>query len=484
MPVRTGAGTCVIRTGGYASLPAEGTRVHPVTHAAHIATLRTSTPQECVNFANGASDYCFVGIQWTETGWEVRTPGSMTDQFLLMALRPFNLDLAQNNVPRRISFHQCIGMGNPGGQSNRWALIIAKEYLFRDCWGEDFKSTNREAQVFLLQHGGGYGQFENCDLNAAGECIMTGGSALPFNDRTMIPTDLYFKHCVFRGKFEFFKWHPSFDPPVPASPNIDWGFKNLWEVKRGIRVLCDGCVFHTGGIDGQSGCMIAVKSDNNSTTNPAQSVNATEDIQFIRCWGFDIQRSFALLGNPSPSQGGIRSIRVHVLDCVMERLNVPPNNSSATYEIEITTNIADVTVDHLTEVSRGGASQAGCVLVGPATNPTVTNSIFATQGTYGMKGSNFNEGIPSINGWWVNPTIDRNVLVGGSSSTNYPPTQYFPANEAAVGYVDLNGGTLLGLALDPSSPYYNAATDGGPIGADVAAVAARVAGVLTGTPTG
>jgi hypothetical protein len=60
----------------------------------------------------------------------------------------------------------------------------------------------------------------------------------------------------------------------------------------------------------------------------------------------------------------------------------------------------------------------------------------------------------------------RNVFTAGHAAT-YPPDNFFPATVTAVGFADIAGGSY---QLTAASPLLTSATDGSPVGADVAAI--------------
>ena len=96
--------------------------------------------------------------------------------------------------------------------------------------------------------------------------------------------------------------------PNTAYEALQDAAKNLFELKRGKRVLLNACVFHETGVDAQGGYALVLKSDNNgSNSNPVP--NATADVQVLNCWIYDSQSSWAIQGNASPAQG--QCVRCH-----------------------------------------------------------------------------------------------------------------------------------------------------------------------------
>jgi hypothetical protein len=77
-------------------------------------------------------------------------------------------------------------------------------------------------------------------------------------------------------------------------------------------------------------------------------------------------------------------------------------------------------------------------------------------------------------------TFVRNGIIGGGRASLYPANNFFPADLAAVRFMDPVTGDY---RLRADSPYHNAALDGKDLGADVAMVQSATCGVRAGIPT-
>jgi hypothetical protein len=80
-----------------------------------------------------------------------------------------------------------------------------------------------------------------------------------------------------------------------------------------------------------------------------------------------------------------------------------------------------------------------------------------------------------FNACFTSYTVTNNALIGGSGS--WPSGNFTPANAAAVGFVNYNGGNGGDYTLQSSSPYKNAGTDGKDLGADIVGLNAALANV-------
>ncbi len=147
--------------------------------------------------------------------------------------------------------------------------------------------------------------------------------------------------------------------------------------------------------------------------------------------------------------------------------------------------MVDLKIDHNTIFQSGSITEAD---EGPTTGFTFTNNIMQRNG-FGIHGGNKHEGVSTINYYFPNSLISRNVIAGvtavvGQNCTNseqagcYPPDNFYPAYSSFDGlFVNRAGGNY---RLANGSPYKNAGTDGLDVGANIDALEAATAGVITG----
>ena len=94
-----------------------------------------------------------------------------------------------------------------------------------------------------------------------------------------------------------------------------------------------------------------------------------------------------------------------------------------------------------------------------------------SNGGYGFTGTGTNTGTATLNAYYTNYTFTQNAIIGGSGT--YPANNFFPSNNAAIGFVDFAGGNY---ALTSASSLHNAASDGTDVGANIAAITAAISG--------
>jgi hypothetical protein len=98
---------------------------------------------------------------------------------------------------------------------------------------------------------------------------------------------------------------------------------------------------------------------------------------------------------------------------------------------------------------------------------------------YGIKGDALAVGQQTLAMYFTNLVFDRNVLAGGPANL-YPAGNYFPTEaEFLASFVNVAAGDY---SLITGTAFRTSATDGGPLGADMARVSAAVNGAAIGAP--
>jgi hypothetical protein len=137
----------------------------------------------------------------------------------------------------------------------------------------------------------------------------------------------------------------------------------------------------------------------------------------------------------------------------------------------------DIQVDHNTIISPNGT---GIVSMGgmPIQDFVYTNNL-ARHNSYGIIGSNYGSGLPSMNYYLPNAVTQRNVLAGGNASL-YPADNYFPVtSEFETMFVDYAGGDY---RLKAYGSWAKAGTDGNDLGADYSRLRGPIPGPLANPP--
>jgi hypothetical protein len=274
---------------------------------------------------------------------------------------------------------------------------------------------------------------------------MFGGSTASITN--VVPSDIEIR------RNHFFK---------PLSWNGTWPVKNLLEFKIGQRVLVEGNLMENCWTSAQTGWAILVTPRSEGTSMPWST---TRDITFRYNKILNVGSGINITGDDGDGDSQ-KTFRIYLHDNVFV-LNASFGDARVFQILGDKGGYPqDVTIRHNTAFTPG----AGLVLAyGPINMGTYADNI--TSGDYAVLGDGVGEGNNAIAGHLTNWAFQKNAWVGESSGS-YPANNFFPANMAAVGFVNYAGGNY---RLSTSSPYKNAGTDGKDLGADIGALEAAIA---------
>src|SRR5205807_4054802 len=136
---------------------------------------------------------------------------------------------------------------------------------------------------------------------------------------------------------------------------------------------------------------------------------------------------------------------------------------------------ANVVVDHNTAFQTESPVYAQVSTGAPNTGFVYTNNL--TPNNQGVSGDGtMGNPMATLNTSFPGAVLAGNALIGGNP-LSYPSNNFFPSTPANVVFVNYAGGDY---RLAASSPYRNACTDGKDVGADVGALNAATANVISG----
>jgi Right handed beta helix region len=234
--------------------------------------------------------------------------------------------------------------------------------------------------------------------------------------------------------------------------------KNLLEFKSAQRVLVTGNVFQNNPAKSQPGFALLITPRNQNGTAPW---TVTSDIAIVDNRFINVGSGFDIAGRDTHPT--LMTQRILVRDNIVGVTGLDDSDGRA---FQFINGGSDYTVTHNTVINTAlppahlVSDLAMAQSVSKINNFVFTNNL-STLTSYGFFGSGVGEGTRTLNTFFSNWTFSRNVLVGKAAG-NYPAGNFFPANLAAVDFVNY---AARNYALAASSPYKNAATDGMAIGA-------------------
>jgi GT2 family glycosyltransferase len=443
LPAKEGTGWILVTSGGLDRLPRPGQRVHP-SDAQHMPRLRAPPPSVIVA-ATGAHHYRFVGIDIA--------PREGAFVHNLVQLGGDESDV--NDLPHHIIIDRSFLHGDTRVGTRRGVAVNARHVAVINSYLANFKDATADSQSIAGWNGDGPFVISNNYLEAAGENVMFGGADPSI--RGLVPSDIVISGNHFAKPLRWREGRPEFE-------GARWSVKNLLELKNARRVAIDGNLFEHNWPDSQNGFAILFTVRNQDGHAPWSVV---EDVRFANNVVRRVASGINILGRDDnhPSQQ-TRHIAIR------NNLFVDVGGTwGAGRLFQLLDRTQDITIDHNT------ALQSGTLLMvdgGPHTGFVFENNI-ALHNEYGIHGSGAGSGTPTLEKFFLESVVRRNLLIGASES-NYPRDNVFVKQLSDIGVLDLSD-KAYGVKL--ARPYFGIATDGRDPGADLASLTALVARVAS-----
>ena len=440
---KAGSGWITIRTSSDSRLPPLGTRITPSFSNVlpKIVTATTDTP--VLQAEAAAHHYRFIGVEFGVA------PG--VDIWNLVELGA-GAEAATSLQPHHIVFDRCYVHGNDTGRAIRGIAMNGASMAVIDSHVSNFHGVGPDSQAIAGWAGPGPFKIVNNYLEGAGENVMFGGSDPSIAG--VVPSDIEFRR---NRVFKPLRWKIG----DPSYAGVPWTIKNSFELKNAQRVLVDGNMFEGNWTQAQVGFAIVLTPRNQNGKAPwsvVQDVTFTNNVLIRSDHGINMSGR----DDRFPSQQTRRvAIRNNLLYLVGGRM------------LQLVAGTADVVFEHNT------ADHTGETTVNADGTPH-TGFVFrdniVTYGSYGIFGSGAGPGNVTLNRYFPNAIVRRNVFAGRNAppaARSYPEDNFFLASLDDVGFVDR---ASRNYRLRPSSSYNEAASDGTNIGIDAGALGTATSG--------
>lgn len=480
------------------SIPAENTRMTPCyagigslpgRPALHCSSTQNVLAKLIFNkitgygpvvFASGANHYRLLGLEIT------RTAGTAVVSNLITT----DPDVAADHIVLdRLWVH-----GTPHDDTTRGAYLSGiTNVAIVDSFFTDFHCTAvtgacTDAQT--IAGGAGdlpMGPFKIVDnfLEASGENIIFGGSAA-----TKTPTDIEIRHNHF---FKPMIWMPGQPGFVGGSDGNPFIVKNHFELKNAQRVLFEGNVLeNTWGGFSQYGFSIVLTPKNQAQGNlNLCPICLVTDVTIRYSTISHVGGGFEI-ANGASSAGGVPTAgeRYSIHDVILDDVSDVTYNGHGTFAEVYSVpqpNLQSVQIDHVTSFQPRVMFNVGANVSQKIVNFRFTNSIinagqypFTTTGG-GTVNCAYNQSpLVLLNTCFTPYLFSNNAIIALPSNdppSLWPSKNYFPANAAAVQFVNYKNGNGGDYHLLSTSTYKNAGTDGRDLGADVDTIMTEIADV-------
>ncbi len=457
LPSRPGAsGWLIIRSSALTSLPPQGTRVTS-SDAANMPTIRSNT----LGFGpftteDNADRYWLLGLNITMTS------SASPVQTALVRFGTGGED--DTRIPKFLVLDRCWVHGGTTAatQTRNLVYLNANSVAIVDSLLTDAQEVGSESHAVSGWNSAGPWKIDNNRIEAASINILVGGGD-PVVSGTGNPFDIRITRNYFTKQLRWKKDDPAWD-------GESWVVKNALEFKAGTRVLVEGNVIERSWGDAQEGWLVRLVLGSDLRADIAD-VTFRNNILQHGGYGLDI------CGNCSTAQFVIR--RVLIENTLMTDIDPATWNApGGGWAFMVRNGAQDITIRHNTLLQGGTFLVFTRDLLTEATlsNVSLTDNI-ANHGPDGVFGDGGTVGTAALDQYVAGWSFKKNALIELTvPEDQYPADNFFPAELAAVGFVDPANGDY---HLAPSSPYKNAATDGKDIGADMDALLAAIGGVLS-----
>lgn len=431
--------------------------------------VQTDNYLPAFSLATGAHHYWLAGLEIGRTS----TNTAILESALINTGGPqdtYTSVLA--DVPHHINITHCLVHGDLGKDTRR-AIYANGSYIgIADCSFWHIREAGADSQCVSYWNSPGAISVLNCFGESGGENIL-GGGAGPVMDT--YPDDFMKDITV--------QWcHQTKNPTVSGTVR-----KNLDEHKDGGRKLVRLCLFEHNIPEGQDGTTVLYQSLNDSNLSPPHK--DISDITFDRVKIIGGGPLFGLVGRVGygvkPDGSDIvwplqPTRRVHITNVYAQDVcgTLAEALGADGWLFQIYNGVEDLLIDHVTGEAAGRGIIMNRALINGVDTPGVTNfemrDCLLGKGAYELimdgdgKVGEGNATLANDAGGTVN--LHNNVFYSPGDlvpSSLYPAGNFYVA-ASAVGFaarVTQNPG-----ALSAGSPYHNAATDSGDIGADLTAI--------------
>lgn len=445
-------------------LPAPGTRVAPA-DAIHMPKLEAST-RAVLTAGPGAHHYRLIGLeirpgpselagasrvfQWLKSGFlggagTAAAPARVAFLHNLVVLGIGNEDDV-DKLPHHIIIDRCYLHGDPVVGARRGVAMNARYGAVIDSYFSEFKQEGEDAQTINSWNSPGPFKIVNNYLQAAGEGTLFGGQDPEI--KGLVPSDIEVRGNYYTKSLAWHKGDPSYQ-------GVPWTVKNIFELKNAQRVLVEGNVFEYNWAQSQDGFSILFTVRDQDGGAPWSVV---QDVTFRNNVVRHVANAVNILGqdNNHPSQ---QTKRIVIANNLFDDIGGDWGPGTL---LSLNDGSEDVAFTHNTSL------QTGSIIFTdgrPDRNFRYTDNI-ALQNRYGIIGTDRGPGSSTIQAYFPDGRVERNVIVGGRSVT-YPSGNFFPHGLEAVGF---SGATGRNYRLASASAYRSEADDGRDIGVDMDAL--------------
>lgn len=442
LPVKDGSTYITVRTGG-PGLPAANIRVTPQDSALLARIKAPNSTSAALTTADGAHHWRIELVEFIGNGG--------VD---LIALGAGSGQSQMSQMPHDIILDRVFIHGDPLLGQRRGIALNSGDTQILNSHISDIKSVGSDSQAIAGWNGSGPYVIENNYLEAAGENVMFGGADPGIWN--LVPADITVRRNYMTKPL--------------AWRNEKWSVKNAFELKNARRVLVEGNVFEHVWEASQTGFAVLFTTRNQGGKAPWSIV---EDVTFRYNVVRHAGAAFSISGYDD-ERSSDQTRRIAITNNLVYDIDAKVWGGNGRF-IQVGNQPRDITVEKNTVLQSGSVVH----VYGKPVEGFVFRNNMARHNSYGIIGDGTGTGHASINRYFPGGVVESNVLAGGHAA-DYPSLNYFPSvAEYEASFANINEENF---ALVSGSTYRTAATDGGALGADTAAITRTMRGSLAAGP--
>lgn len=331
-----------------------------------------------------------------------------------------------SSVPYNINIDRCYIHGSDAKGGHRGVMLNTRNSRVTRSYINNLWEQGRDAQAILMANGPGPFAIEDNFLEASGENIMAGGADPKVPN--LIPSDITIRRNYLTKR--------------PAWKTKPGSVKNTLELKNAQRVLIEDNLIENTWADGQPGFILLLTVRNQDGGCPWCTVKDVEIRQNIIRHG---AQGVSILGKDTiQARPSVKAAGISIHHNLFYDIGVAGGNAKA---LMLAQGVDGLSWDHNTMVSVNGAFLSFDGPQGVFVGLKVTNNIWQ-EGAYGIQASCCALGAASFAAYAPDGVFGGNVIVKGSRTVTYPPTNTVVGALGLDGAFNLDGVGLAYPTLD------------------------------------
>ncbi len=422
LPNKQGSQFITIRSSATdAQLPKPNERIEPARYGKVLPKVISTSADPAIKTEFGAHHYRFIGVEF----------GPTKEGLYNIIFLGDGAEKKIEDFPHHIEFDRVYVHGSPTLGQRRGIAANGKYIRITNSYIADIKRRGDESAAIGVWEGDGPIEITNNYLEAAGMCVLFGGSHNP--DIQLTPTDITVRDNHMNKQVQ---WKEE-----------GWVAKNLFEIKNARRVKVTNNLMTNNWASGQNGIAVlfTVRADSGEKAT-------VEDVEFSG----NIVRSSGGAVNVLGSEGA-GGHRLTIRNNIFEDIDYKKWGGNGNFLVS--SQWDGLIIENNIIIQNGNITTAYGV---PSTGFVFRNNVVFNN-EYGFMGDNQRPGQVTLDIYYPQSIVTNNAIIGGDSSSLKGQNMY-PSKLEELGFVNPSTGDY---RLSPNSPLKGKGVNGADIGVTI-----------------